>query len=93
MNFSERQIRILHKKIHKTLCHARQQEFVGYLTPVEILYLEQLGIQRPQNGSMSECYLERAREQVKRGESGGSWFYFIPGKGLMSKLRDNEPKH
>lgn len=84
MKFTDRQKRILHAKLKPwrefTQC-------VGYLTPVEILYLVRIGCKPEANWKV-----EQAENQVKIGEIYGTWFYFEPTDEVLAKLREKYPE-
>ena len=63
---------------------------VGYLTPVEIVHLVNIGC-RPEMGSYWK--IDEAKKQIAVGEIYGTWFYFHPTKELLAKLRERFPQY
>lgn len=61
---------------------------VGYLTPVEIVYLVEMGC-RPE----TDWKVEQAKEQIAVGKSQGCWFYCEPTRELLAKLRERFPQY
>lgn len=61
---------------------------VGYLLPTEILHLVGTGC-RPEHSS--DWKIEEAKKQVEVGEMYPTWFYFIPTKELLAKMRERFP--
>jgi len=59
------------KKVHRHL----RTEWVGYLTPAEIVALVKAGA-RPQDA----MDLSRNEEYVRKGDSSPGWFYFQRGR-------------
>lgn len=61
---------------------------VGYLTPVEIVHLVSIGCQ-PE----ADWKVEEAWRQIAVGEIYGSWFYFVPTRELLAKMRERFPHY
>lgn len=85
MKFSDKQKYTLLMKLRPW---NEYRECVGYLLPIEVLYLVEQGCKPSHN---DDWIVAKAREQVKRGDAFGHWFYFVPNKELLEKMRELNP--
>lgn len=66
----------LQKAIAKCSRFSNTRQFVGYLTPVDIVTLVDVGHVSPSSGC--ETLVEHARRDIRSGLSTCKWFYFYP---------------
>lgn len=80
--------RLLKLAIKKCRRFSDTNQWCGYLTSAEVVVLVEAGA-IPTN-SLRLAWVERAKENMKRGVSKNVWFYFYPN-GL--KMIDSLQKH
>lgn len=79
-----KQTRILYRKLHKF----DNIQWYGYLTPVEILYLVNMGCRNIYHSKQDRKeFIERLNTYIKNGTMYSAYFYFVPSKNVMENLK------
>lgn len=62
-------------RLRKKITHREGREFVGYLTPPEVVHLVEK-MEGVEITEWSNHQYKNAKENVKKGVGNGTWFYF-----------------